>query len=54
MSYKLFGTSVSPFVRKVLVYMEEKGISFENEPVNPFAPPENYKEISPLGKIPAL
>ena len=54
MSYKLYGTSVSPFVRKVLVYMEEKGIAFENEPVNPFAPPENYKEISPLGKIPAL
>ena len=54
MSYKLYGTSVSPFVRKVLVYMEEKGISFENEPVNPFAPPDNYKDISPLGKIPAL
>ncbi|MGR8949820.1 MAG: glutathione S-transferase family protein [Gammaproteobacteria bacterium] len=54
MGYKLFGTSVSPFVRKVLVYMEEKGIAFENVPVNPFAPPDDYKKISPLGKIPAL
>lgn len=54
MSYTLYGTSVSPFVRKVLVFLAEKGIEFENAPVNPFAPPDNYKKISPLGKIPAL
>ena len=54
MTYQVYGTSVSPFVRKVLVYLTEKNISFENEPVNPFAPPDNYREISPLGKIPAL
>ena len=54
MGYKIFGTSVSPFVRKVLVYLAEKEIPFENDPVNPFAPPDNYRDISPLGKIPAL
>ena len=54
MTYQIYGTSVSPFVRKVLVYLTEKNIPFENEPVNPFAPPDNYREISPLGKIPAL
>lgn len=54
MSYQVYGTSVSPFVRKVLVYLAEKDIAFENEPINPFSPPENYREISPLGKIPAL
>ena len=54
MGYKLYGTSVSPFVRKVLVYLAEKGISFDHDPINPFSPPDNYREISPLGKIPAL
>lgn len=54
MTYQLYGTSVSPFVRKVLVYLTEKNIPFEHEAVNPFAPPDNYREISPLGKIPAL
>ena len=54
MTYQVYGTSVSPFVRKVLVYLTEKNIPFENEPVNPFAPPDNYRETSPLGKIPAL
>ena len=54
MSYQVYGTSVSPFVRKVLVYLAEKDIPFENVPVNPFSPPDDYREISPLGKIPAL
>ena len=54
MGYKVYGTSVSPFVRKVLVYMAEKGIACDNDPINPFSPPDNYKEISPLGKIPSL
>lgn len=54
MTYQVYGTSVSPFVRKVLVYLAEKEIPFENVPVNPFSPPDDYREISPLGKIPAL
>ncbi len=54
MGYTLYGASVSPFVRKVLVYLDEKGITFEHDPVNPFSPPANYREVSPLGKIPAL
>jgi glutathione S-transferase len=54
MPYKVYGASVSPFVRKVLVYLAEKGLDYEHDPVNPFSPPENYKAISPLGKIPAF
>ena len=38
----------------MLVYLAEKGLDFESEPVNPFSPPENYRDISPLGKIPAF
>jgi glutathione S-transferase len=54
MSLVLLGGSVSPFVRKVRVVLVEKGLAFEHEQINPFAPPEGYREISPLGKIPAL
>lgn len=54
MSLVLLGGSVSPFVRKVRVFLVEKGLEFEHEQVNPFAPPEGYRDLSPLGKIPAL
>jgi glutathione S-transferase len=54
MSLVLLGGSVSPFVRKVRVFLTEKGLDFEHEQVNPFAPPEGYRDISPLGRIPAF
>ena len=50
----VLGGSVSPFVRKVRVLLAEKGLDYELQQVNPFAPPEGWREISPLGKIPAL
>jgi glutathione S-transferase len=54
MSLVVLGGSVSPFVRKVRAVLAEKGLDYTHEQVNPFAPPEGYKEISPLGKIPAF
>ena len=53
MNPTLYGVNVSPFVRKVRVALAEKNIAHEHESVNPMSPPENYREISPLGKIPA-
>lgn len=54
MAYKLLGANVSPFVRKCRAYLAEKAIAYEYESVNPFAPPANYRQLSPLGKIPCL
>jgi len=54
MAYTLFGANVSPFVRKCRAYLAEKGIAYTHEPVNPFQPPSNFRQISPLGRIPAL
>ena len=54
MTYKLMGANVSPFVRKVRVLLAEKDIPYDFEPVSPFAPPANWRDISPLGKIPAF
>ena len=53
MSLTLLGGNVSPFVRKVRVFLAEKGLDYQQEQVNPFAPPAGWREISPLGKIPA-
>ncbi len=54
MSYTVIGSGISPFVRKVMAVMGEKGLDFEHEDVNPFAPPEGFRDISPLGRIPAF
>ena len=52
----LYGAPVSPFVRKVMVALAEKGIAYEYEPVAPaIAPPEIprvSKDLSPLCEFP--
>ena len=51
---KVYGASISPFVRKVLLTLEFKGLSFEHEPTSPFAPSPEFLAKSPLGRIPVL
>jgi glutathione S-transferase len=51
---KLYGVNASPFVRKVRVVLAEKDLSYEHDPVIPIGVSDDYKKISPLGKIPAL
>ncbi len=50
----VYGVNASPFVRKVRVFLAEKGIPYQLEPVIPGMQPPDYKQISPLGKIPAF
>jgi glutathione S-transferase len=54
MAYTVIGSPISPFVRKVLVVLKEKGIAYEHQDLNPFAPPEGFREQSPLGLIPVF
>ena len=50
----LYGSSLSPFVRKVLAYAVEKGIEIELQPTGfPNHSPE-YLEASPFRKMPAF
>ena len=49
----VYGVNASPFVRKVRVFLAEKNISYDLEPVMPINVSDEYKKISPLGKIPA-
>jgi len=55
---KLFHSSTSPFVRKVLVAAEERGLRGRIEIVpavlSPTSPDANLSAVNPLGKIPAL
>ena len=50
----VYGASLSPFVRKTRVFLAEKGLDYKLEQVNIFPPPDWFKKISPLGRIPVL
>jgi len=51
---KLLGVPLSPFVRKVAVILKIKGVAYEQEPVMPGSTSEEFRAMSPLGKIPVL
>ena len=51
---KLYGGLLSPFVRKVAVVLEEKGLDWELVSISPNTPDPDFTEASPFGKIPAL
>ncbi len=48
----IHGVNASPFVRKVRVAMAEKGLEYDLEPVMPIGVSDEFKKLSPLGKIP--
>ena len=52
----LYGSSLSPYARKVLAFAAEKGIELELRPTGaaPGQPSEEFKVASPLRKMPAL
>ena len=51
---KLFGAPVSPFVRKVLVTIAEKGLDVEMVPIGMGDPNPEFIECSPFRKMPAF
>lgn len=52
MSIVIHGVGGSPFVRKVLVALAEKGIAYDSQPVMPGMTPEGYEKLHPLKKVP--
>jgi glutathione S-transferase len=50
----LYGSSLSPFVRKVLAYAGEKGIELELQPTGIGDPNPEFRKASPFGKMPAF
>ena len=50
----LYGSTMSPFVRKVAAYAAEKGIELELKPTALADPDPEFREASPFRKMPAL
>ena len=50
----IHGAPISPFVAKVLVLLEEKGIDYENRPILPLPRKPELLALNPLGRIPVL
>ncbi len=50
----LYGSTMSPFVRKVAAYAAEKGIELDLQPTGFPNPTPEFRSASPFGKMPAL
>ena len=50
----VYGNPLSPFVRKVLVYGEERGIAMTMKPIVLGQPDAEFLEVSPFAKMPGL
>ena len=51
---RIIGTYLSPYVRKVLVCLDLKGIPYQIDPIVPFMGDERFSKLSPLRRIPVL
>jgi glutathione S-transferase len=51
---KIYGVHGSPFVRKVFIALDIKGVDYEIVPQMPFSGDTEYLKINPLGKVPTL
>ncbi len=50
----LYGSTMSPFVRKVAAFAAEKGVELEFKPMGLGDPDPRFRAASPFGKMPAL
>lgn len=50
----VYGASMSPFVRKVMVYAEERGIALDMKPVTPGSADPDFLAASPFRKMPGF
>jgi glutathione S-transferase len=50
----VYGSSMSPFVRKVIAFAAEKGIELEVKPIGLGSDDPDFLEASPFGKIPGF
>jgi len=51
---QIVGSYLSPYVRKVLAFLDLKGIDYEIDPIVPFMGGDQFTELSPLRRIPLL
>jgi glutathione S-transferase len=51
---QIVGSFLSPYVRKVVVCLDLKGLDFEIDPIVPFFGDDRFSTLSPLRRIPVL
>lgn len=51
---RIVGSYLSPYVRKVLVCLDMKGVPYEIDPIVPFYGNDEFSSASPLRRIPVL
>ena len=54
MSRIVYGTPVSPFYRKVLIALQEKGLDYDVEALLPLPKTPELLAMNPIGKVPIL
>jgi glutathione S-transferase len=50
----VIGSYLSPYVRKVLVVLDRKGVPYEIDPIVPFFGDDRFAAVSPIRRIPVL
>ena len=48
---QIIGSYISPYVRKVLVFLHIKGIAYEIDPIIPFMGDDGFTRLSPVGVL---
>lgn len=51
---RIVGSFLSPYVRKVLVSLEHKGVAYQVDPIVPFLGGDEFTALSPLRRVPVL
>ena len=51
---QIVGSLLSPYVRKVLVVLDLKGVQYEIDPIVPFFGDDRFSLLSPIRRIPVL
>jgi glutathione S-transferase len=51
---QVIGSPLSPYVRKVLVCLELKGVPYEIDPIVPFFGDDRFSQLSPVRRVPVL
>jgi len=51
---RIIGSYISPYVRKVLVCLDLKGVPYRIDPVVPFYGNDEFARLSPLRRVPVL
>ncbi len=51
---RIIGSYLSPYVRKVLVFLDLKGVPYAIDPIIPFMGDDRFSQLSPVRRIPVL